>query len=65
MNNIVDHLLPTLRSIYRFNLTSCFPIDAEVSLADIAATVGLPEGEIKRIIRTAITHRIFAEPTEE
>jgi len=55
-------IIPTLHAIYRFNLVSSFPIDGEASFAEIAATVGIPEADIQRIIRMAKTHRIFREP---
>jgi hypothetical protein len=61
---IQNTLLPTFHAIYRFNLASSFPIDGEASFSSIAAKVGVPESDIQRIIRTAITHRIFAEPSK-
>ncbi|PQE06851.1 Sterigmatocystin 8-O-methyltransferase protein [Rutstroemia sp. NJR-2017a WRK4] len=57
-------IVPVFHAIYRWNLASSFPIDGEASFGDIAAKVGVPENDIKRIIRMAKTHRIFREPRD-
>ncbi|KUJ22193.1 putative O-methyltransferase [Mollisia scopiformis] len=54
--------LPTIHAIYRFKLASSFPIGGEASFAFIASAVDIPEPDVQRIIRLAITHRIFREP---
>jgi hypothetical protein len=38
------------------------PLDRKVSYAEIAATAGLDEDHVRRILRHAITNRLFADP---
>ena len=54
--------LPTIHAVYRFKLASSFPIDGEASFAAIASAVKVPEPDIERIIRLAVSHRVFREP---
>lgn len=39
-----------------------FPVGSEASFGDIAATTGLNESVVRRIIRHAIVKKIFKEP---
>ncbi|KAF7953580.1 uncharacterized protein EAE97_000979 [Botrytis byssoidea] len=57
-------ILSILHAIYRWKLASSFPLDGEASFSEIADTVGIPEADIRRIIRIAKTHRIFREPRD-
>jgi hypothetical protein len=53
-----------LHAIYRFGIAKSFPVGAEASFGQIAEACGLPEHDTRRIIRHAITRRIFREPRE-
>jgi hypothetical protein len=50
------------QAIARFRLAHAFPPGAEASFADIAAATGLPEINVRQIIRHAIIKDIFVEP---
>ncbi|KAF5871753.1 putative o- protein [Botrytis fragariae] len=50
-------ILPTLHAIYRWKLASSFPLHGEASFSEVADTVGVPEADIRRIIRMAKSHR--------
>ena len=52
----------SLRAIYRFKIANLFPIDSEISYADLADRCGLHEHDLRRLIRYAIAHyRVFRE----
>lgn len=44
-----------------FKIPHLIPLDGEMSYADIAAKVGFPEYRVHRILRHAMTSRIFRE----
>ncbi|RYP60843.1 hypothetical protein DL771_010354 [Monosporascus sp. 5C6A] len=50
------------QAITRFRLAHSFPVGKEASFADIAATTGLKEINVRQIIRHSIVKDIFAEP---
>ncbi|KAK4041920.1 S-adenosyl-L-methionine-dependent methyltransferase [Parachaetomium inaequale] len=50
------------QAIARFRLAHAFAPGTEASFADIAATTGLPEVNVRQIIRHAIIKDIFVEP---
>ncbi|TGO39876.1 hypothetical protein BHYA_0046g00300 [Botrytis hyacinthi] len=64
LSSIDITILPTLHATYRWKLASSFPLDGEASCSKIADTVGIPEADIRRIIRMAKTHQIFREPRD-
>ena len=52
-----------MQAIYRFDLAKSFPADKEeVTYAELATATGLPENQIQRILRCAMTFHIFREP---
>ncbi|KAL8669385.1 MAG: hypothetical protein Q9168_006021 [Polycauliona sp. 1 TL-2023] len=52
-----------LHAIYKFGIATGFPSDrSEVTFGNIASYSGLPEPDAKRILRHAMTYRIFREP---
>ncbi len=52
-----------LQAIYRFNLANSFPDKKnEATFEEISQRSGLPVSYLRRIIRYAITFRIFCEP---
>lgn len=53
-----------LQTITRFKIASMIPADGEVSFAEIAAQIdGLSEQMVCRLLRHAMTLRVFREPT--
>jgi hypothetical protein len=56
-NNLVS-----LHAIQRFGIAQSFPVGEEASFGQISDACGLPEHDTRRIIRHAITQRIFSEP---
>ena len=47
---------------HRFDVAGAVPIDSTATYAEIAQHVGLAEEDTQRLLRTAMTHRIFREP---
>lgn len=45
----------------RFGLANAFPVGSEISFHDLAAKVGLGETHIRKLVRHAITQKIFTE----
>ncbi|KAL8830047.1 MAG: hypothetical protein Q9191_001664 [Dirinaria sp. TL-2023a] len=53
----------SLHAIYRFGLSTCFPEgEDETTFANISAVTGLAESHVQRLLRHAMTFRIFQEP---
>jgi hypothetical protein len=52
----------SLEAIYHFDLANAVPLDGEATFADIAKSCSMDEAKITRLIRHAITNRIFYEP---
>lgn len=52
----------SLQAIYRFNIASSF--SGEAKYEDISKRCGLAEPETRRILRHAMTYRIFRESSE-
>jgi hypothetical protein len=48
--------------VYHFKVPQAVPINGDISYADIATTTGLDETNAKRLIRHAMTNRLFTEP---
>ncbi|KAK8024452.1 O-methyltransferase-domain-containing protein [Apiospora rasikravindrae] len=54
-----------LQAITRFKIPSRVPTDGgQISFADIAKQIGVPERMVQRLLRQAITMRVFREPQE-
>ncbi|KAF7937469.1 uncharacterized protein EAE98_001783 [Botrytis deweyae] len=54
--------LISMQAIGRFNIAKSIPIHEEVSYADIAKRCGVNELDVRRILRHAMTLRLFKEP---
>ncbi|KAL2059185.1 hypothetical protein ABVK25_000477 [Lepraria finkii] len=53
----------SLQAIYRFGLATGFPIGKdEATFGEIAASSGVCESQVRRILRHAMAFRIFCEP---
>ena len=51
-----------LKLISQFNIAYKVPINGEISLTDLAASVGIDHSAFARGLRLGIAHRIFREP---
>jgi hypothetical protein len=49
--------------LYRFQLPKHVPLDGPISYADLAGRCGLSEAQTRRYVRSAISLRVFSEPT--
>ncbi|KAL4893186.1 S-adenosyl-L-methionine-dependent methyltransferase [Aspergillus ambiguus] len=56
------HDMSSLRWIYHFNIASAVPLDHAVTYAEISAATGVDEDRTKRMLRHAMTNRLFCEP---
>ena len=52
----------SLHSIHRYGIAQHLPQDHPVSYAQLAHSTGLELELLKRLVRHAITHRVFKEP---
>ena len=57
----IKHDLAALQVIVDFKIPHLIPLHGEMSYAEIAAKVGFPEYRVYRILRHAMTSRIFRE----
>ena len=56
-NNMVS-----LHAIHRYGIARHLPLDRPTSYAALADSTGLEPALMKRVVRHAITHRVFREP---
>jgi 6-hydroxytryprostatin B O-methyltransferase len=56
------HDMSSLRWIYHFKIAPAIPLERAVSYADVAAKTGVDEDHLKRMLRHAMTNRLFTEP---
>ncbi|KAF4620234.1 hypothetical protein G7Y89_g14586 [Cudoniella acicularis] len=56
-----NHLV-SLHAIQRFGIAKSFTVREETSFAEISQRCGLQEHDVRRIIRHAVTQRVFDEP---
>ncbi|KAK7555287.1 S-adenosyl-L-methionine-dependent methyltransferase [Phyllosticta citricarpa] len=54
----------SLNAVYRFDIAQAVPLDHPVSFDHVAKATGLDIVNVKRIVRHAMTNRIFCEPRE-
>ncbi|KAF2172614.1 hypothetical protein M409DRAFT_16577 [Zasmidium cellare ATCC 36951] len=59
--DVIKHDLGALKVITEFNIPELVPLEGDISFADIAKSLGLPEYRIHRIIRHCMTFRVFRE----
>ncbi|KAK6072727.1 Sterigmatocystin 8-O-methyltransferase [Seiridium cupressi] len=53
----------TLHVLYKFELAKHVPLSGSISYADLAVRCGLPEPQVRRYVRSAISFRVFCEKT--
>jgi hypothetical protein len=56
--------LVTLQTINRFKIAQHVPLDSPISYADLSSLTSVPEPSLKRLLRHAMTNRIFSEPSK-
>ncbi|OCL11850.1 O-methyltransferase [Glonium stellatum] len=54
----------SLHAVYHFNVAKAVPVDGEASYTEISKATGLDEVNLKRLVRHAMTNRIFKEPKD-
>ena len=52
----------SLRIIVHFDMAAMVPVGSEISFAEIAEIAKLPERDVRRVLRHAMTRHIFVEP---
>lgn len=52
----------SLRLVSRLKLAELVPVGGETTFAEISKTTGLPERDVRRIMRHAMTRHVFKEP---
>jgi hypothetical protein len=57
--------LVTLQTINRFQIAQHVPLDTPISYHDLSALTSVPEPSLKRLLRHAMTNRIFSEPSKD
>ncbi|KIW93077.1 uncharacterized protein Z519_05682 [Cladophialophora bantiana CBS 173.52] len=56
------HDCSSLRWIYHFRIAEFVPLDGEKSFSDVAKDANVDEARLKRVLRQAMTNKIFCEP---
>jgi len=51
----------SMRALYRYKVANAFPVGKEATFAEVASNCNCSEDTIRRILRHAITNRIFKE----
>ena len=51
----------SLQAIYHYNIATTFLVGGEATFAHIAEKCGLSESNVRRIVRHAISNRVFRE----
>ncbi|KUJ14270.1 O-methyltransferase [Mollisia scopiformis] len=57
--------LVTLQAINRFKVAQHVPIDGSISYKELSALCSVNESQLRRLIRHAMTNRIFCEPEKD
>ena len=52
----------SLNAIHRYGIAQHLPPDSPVTYLQLASSTGLEPELLKRLVRHAITHRVFKEP---
>lgn len=52
----------TLQAINRFGIAKHVPLDKSISYKDLSVLCSVDESQLRRLVRHAMTHRIFQEP---
>ncbi|KAF7945538.1 hypothetical protein EAE96_010305 [Botrytis aclada] len=51
----------SIQAINQFKIAESFPVGSQTTFAHISEYCGLPESDVRRLLRLAIAHRIFKE----
>ncbi|GAP85193.1 putative S-adenosyl-L-methionine-dependent methyltransferase [Rosellinia necatrix] len=60
---IAPSCLATFHSLYKFRIAQHVPLDSEISYEKLGERCGLLEADLRRIVRSAVSLRIFEEDT--
>lgn len=52
----------SLQAVYNFRIPQAVPLDRDISFDDLVTAVNVDVVNVKRIVRHAITNRVFCEP---
>lgn len=55
------HDMSSLRWIYHFNIAAAIPLHCAVTFAEVVAATGVDKDRLKRMLRHAMTNRLFCE----
>ncbi|KAI9663956.1 MAG: hypothetical protein M1821_007447 [Bathelium mastoideum] len=55
--------LTSLQGTTRFSIATSVPLDSKISYGDLARACKVPESDLQRLIRHAITNYVFCEPS--
>ncbi|KAI1429717.1 S-adenosyl-L-methionine-dependent methyltransferase [Xylaria sp. FL1777] len=62
--SFVHNALLPQQAVTRFGLARNLPVDGEQTFAEMATKAGLSETSVRKLVRFAVTQRIFEEPTQ-
>ncbi|KAI1775119.1 S-adenosyl-L-methionine-dependent methyltransferase [Hypoxylon cercidicola] len=60
--SFVHNALLPQQAVTRFGLARNLPVGSETTIAEMAASSGLAESNVRKLVRYAVTQRIFDEP---
>jgi hypothetical protein len=52
----------SLQAVYQFKVAQAVPIEGDISWAELSKAIGVDESNTKRLVRHAMTNRVFVEP---
>lgn len=58
-------MLSCLRWLLRFNILTFIPLDGSIPYSELAKSAGVPETQLRSVIRMAITSNFLSEPTPD
>ncbi|KAI8944221.1 S-adenosyl-L-methionine-dependent methyltransferase [Xylaria longipes] len=61
-SNFSHNTLLPLQAATRFSLARNLPVDGETTFSEMAASCGVSESDIRRLVRYAVAQRVFEEP---
>lgn len=62
LTSFSENDLVSQQAVARFNLAQAFPVESEITFGELSAAVGLGEKHVKKLVRHAMTQKIFCEP---
>ncbi|KUI59276.1 6-hydroxytryprostatin B O-methyltransferase [Cytospora mali] len=62
LSSFVHNSLLPQQAVTRFGLARNLPVGSETTFAELAASSGLAESDVRKLVRYAVSQRIFEEP---